>query len=277
LGLITSYEEDIELIAKLKEKVKDNIDLNLIIKIAKEAPDLRLPIKINDNIEKLPVKIGVFNDPAFQFYYPENLEMLTSHGAKLIFINALKENKIPNDLDGLYLGGGFPELYADILAENESLKRDLRYFVKEGMPVYAECGGLMFLGEEIEWQEKKFPMAGVLSIKFKISKKPFGHGYVIAKVIKNNPFYPHGDIIKGHEFHYSYPVEIKLRDGMNFVFQLEKGVGFNGKVDGIHYKNLFASFTHIHVFGVKYWASNFVKLAYYNKFNLNNSKEVQDV
>lgn len=277
LGLITSYEEDLELIEKLKEKVKDNIDVDMIIKFSKEAPLLSVPCNINENTEKLPVKIGVFNDPAFQFYYPENLEMLTYHGANLIFLDALKENKIPNDLDGLYLGGGFPEVYADILAENEALKRDVKTFVEEGMPVYAECGGLMYLGEEIEWQEKKFPMAGVLSIKFKISKKPFGHGYVIAKVIKDNPFYPQGDIIRGHEFHYSYPVEMKLKEGMGYVFQLEKGVGFNGKLDGIHYKNLLASYTHIHVFGVKYWALNFVKLAYSKKFQLNKPKEVQDV
>ncbi len=261
LGLITSFEEKLNFLEQLKEIASNNIDIEKIIEIAKSAPALKISENIESTKKKYKLKIGVFLDPAFQFYYPENLESLINYGAEPIFINSLENNKIPSEVSALYLGGGFPEIYAEKLAENENLRRDIKYLIEEGMPVYAECGGLMFLGEEIEWQGKKFPMVGLLPIKFKIAKKPYGHGYVIAKVIKHNPYFPLGDTIKGHEFHYSFPSQIELKREMQFVFQLEKGVGLDGKHDGIIYKNLLASYTHIHVFSVKYWAKNFLELA----------------
>ncbi len=265
LGLITSFEEDIHFVENLKDKTKDYIDLDAILEIAKTAEPLSIPMIFQEGSNKAKVKIGVFLDPAFQFYYPENLEVLIYHGGELSFINSLESTSLPRDVSALYLGGGFPEVYAEKLAENLTLRREIKSFIEEGLPVYAECGGLMYLGEEIEWQEKKFPMAGVLPIKFKISKKPYGHGYVVAKVINNNPIYPLGAIIKGHEFHYSYPSEIKLKKNMKIVFQLEKGKGLNGNSDGIAYKNLVACYTHIHIFSVKYWADKFLDLAF--KFN----------
>lgn len=261
LGLITSLEEDVKFVENLKEQVKNMIDLQEIFKIASSAPPLLIPLPKLDRENSFGIKIGVFYDSAFQFYYPENLEALRDYGAELVFLNSFETKSIPSDISALYLGGGFPEIYAEKLAENDSFKRELKFLIEEGMPVYAECGGLLFLGEEMEWQEKKFPMTGILPIKFKISKKPYGHGYVKAKVVGNNPFYPLGEIIKGHEFHYSYPYEMNLTKNMEFVFQLEKGVGFNGKRDGIAYKNLLACYTHIHFFSVKFWAYNFLKLA----------------
>ncbi len=259
LGLITSWERNLDFLEELEENLLENTDLEAIIKLAMEVLPLEIP-KFGEESPQYNVRVGVFMDPAFQFYYPENLEALSKLGAQLLFINSFEEKSLPQ-VEALYLGGGFPEVYAERLAENNSLKAEVKTAIEFGIPVYAECGGLMYLGEEINWQGKNFPMTGVLPIKFNINKKPYGHGYVIATVRKGNPYFREGETIKGHEFHYSYPAEIGFKEGMDFVFKIEKGTGFDRKVDGIKYKNLLASYIHIHIFSVKYWAKNFLKLA----------------
>ncbi len=262
LGLITSAEYDEKnFLEELKIAIKENIDVKKILQLSKETP----PIEINlfsMNSERAfdKIKIGVFMDEAFQFYYPENLEILIKMGATLEFINSIKDKKLPK-ISGLYLGGGFPEVKADLLAENKELLKDVKEVILEGMPVYAECGGLMYLGEKIIWKNQQYSMCGVLPIVFTVEKFPQGHGYVIAKVKEKNPYFELGSTIKGHEFHYSKPLEIKDLKNLNFIFELERGIGFNGKVDGILFKNLLATYIHIHIFSVKCWAINFLKKA----------------
>ncbi|MCS7149304.1 MAG: cobyrinate a,c-diamide synthase [Caldimicrobium sp.] len=260
LGLITSWERGLDFISELVEKLRENINLDAVIDIAKNVPQLSIPIFHYKTEPRYDVDVGVFYDPAFQFYYPENLEALSQLGANLIFIDSLKERALPS-VSALYIGGGFPEVQAEILAENKSLRGDVKTAAENGMPIYAECGGLIYLGEEIEWHGKRYPMTGVLPIKFKVDQSPRGHGYVIAKVQTPNPYHEKDTIIKGHEFHYSYPSEVRDGHKMSFVLQLEKGYGFKAGVDGIIYKNVFAGYTHIHTFSVKYWAENFLKQA----------------
>jgi len=262
LGLITSYEyNDKTFLEQLQKIIKENVDIEEILKISKNVSTLEIEIpQIEDNINYRGIKIGVFKDEAFQFYYPENLEFLAKLGAELIFINALKDKKLPN-VSALYLGGGFPEIKAEELSENKELLKEVNDAILEGMPVYAECGGLMYLGEKIIWNEKEYPMSKVLPITFIVERFPQGHGYIIAKVKEKNPYFDVGTSIKGHEFHYSKPVETKIDKKFKFVFELEKGNGFDGKRDGILYKNLFATYTHIHIFSVKCWATNFLKKA----------------
>ncbi|MEZ0344708.1 MAG: cobyrinate a,c-diamide synthase [Caldimicrobium sp.] len=263
LGLVTHFEKDSSFLKDLRGKLSENVDLENIIELAKKVSPLEIPeFSLVKGVKTYKVKIGVFLDQAFQFYYPENFEFLQSYGAELFFINSFEERRLPSDISGLYLGGGFPEIFAQALAENKELKKDVKEAIESGMPVYAECGGLMYLGKEIEWQGKNFPMTGVLPIKFKVDTKPHGHGYVIARVESENPYFKINDTILGHEFHYSYPYKMELKKGMKFVFKLEKGTGLDGIRDGILYKNLFASYTHIHIFSVKYWAENFLELAY---------------
>lgn len=264
LGLVTSLEKEIDFLEELKKVLIENLDLDKILEIAKSSNELILDeVVLNLSFEKkkYSLKIGVFLDPAFQFYYPENLDFLKKLGAELVFLNSFESKGLPRDLSGLYLGGGFPEVFAEYISANIELRKDVKEAIESGLPVYAECGGLMYLGDEVEWQGKKFPMAGVLPFKFYVDKKPHGHGYVIADVVEENPYFKKGDLIKGHEFHYSYPVKIDFKKGMKLVFHLKKGTGLDGKWDGIVYKNLFASYTHIHIFSVKYWAENFLCLA----------------
>ncbi|RLG12129.1 hydrogenobyrinic acid a,c-diamide synthase (glutamine-hydrolyzing) [Candidatus Pacearchaeota archaeon] len=262
LGLITSFEYNEKIFLKeLARAIKENVDIEKILKYSKEAPILEIEIpKEEEKTEFKNIKIGVFKDEAFQFYYPENLEAFIKLGAEIKYINALKDKSLPN-ISALYLGGGFPEVQAEILIQNETLMKEVKKAIIEGMPAYAECGGLMYLGEKIIWNNKEYPMVGVLPITFKIEKYPQGHGYVIGKVVSENPFFDRGFFIKGHEFHYSRPIEMKMPEDMKFVFKLEKGYGLNGKYDGICYKNLLASYTHIHIFSVKCWAKKFLEKA----------------
>jgi cobyrinic acid a,c-diamide synthase len=262
LGLITSFEYNENFfLDQLQKIIKENVEVEKILEISKKVPPIEIEVSQPENIiEFKDVKIGVFKDEAFQFYYPENLETLTNLGAKLIFINAFKDRNLP-EVSALYLGGGFPEVKAEELSENKELLKAVKDAIMEGMPVYAECGGLMYLGEEIIWKEKRYPMSKVLPIKFMVEKFPQGHGYVIAKIKEKNPYFELGTSIKGHEFHYSKPLEIKFNEDIKFVFELEKGTGFDGKLDGILYKNLLATYTHIHIFSVKCWATNFLKKA----------------
>lgn len=260
LGLVTSLEEDLDFVEEILNKLRDNLDLSSLLSIAKAAPPIKIGMLTHHRNKNFDLKVGVFYDPAFQFYYPENLEALSHLGAKLIFINSLQDTKLP-EIDALYLGGGFPEVQAERLADNWALRKEVKEFAEMGLPIYAECGGLMYLGEEIEWQGKKYPMTGLLPIKFKVDKRPRGHGYVVAKVAETNPFYPEGALIRGHEFHYSYPASVGEKKGMKLVLKLEKGTGFKEGFDGVTYKNIFAAYTHIHTFSVKYWANNFLSLA----------------
>ncbi len=259
LGLITSWEyEEEPFLKELLKMLEENCNLEELLNIAKRAEVLSIPdVGLDFKGIFKGIKVGIFRDPAFQFYYPENLEAFLKFGAELIYVNALSDSSL--DVDALYIGGGFPEVQAEALAENERLREEIRYAIKEGMPVYAECGGLMYLGKEIVWKRKAYPMVGVLPFKFVVEKRPQGHGYVIARVIEENPYFELGAVIKGHEFHYSKAIKVDENKEMRYIFELEKGFGIDGKRDGILFKNLLASYTHIHIFSVKYWAEKFLE------------------
>lgn len=262
LGLITSAEyNEKNFLEELKLVIKENVEIEKILKLSKEVTPIEIELfSMNNEMIFNRIKIGVFMDEAFQFYYPENLESLVRMGAKLEFINSIKDRKLPK-VSGLYLGGGFPEVKAELLGENKELLKEVKEAILAGMPVYAECGGLMYLGEKIIWKNQQYPMCGVLPIIFTVEKFPQGHGYVIAKVKEKNPYFELGSVIKGHEFHYSRPLEIKEQKNLRFIFELERGMGFKNKMDGILFKNLLATYTHIHIFSVKCWAMNFLKKA----------------
>ena len=135
-----------------------------------------------------PVTIGVIRDASFQFYYPENFEALMGAGANLLEIDALTAEALP-PLDGLYIGGGFPETNAEKLANNQKFRQSLRNAIEAGLPVYAECGGLMYLGENIIVREQSYPMVGALPFTVLLEKKPQGHGYTVITVDQLNPYF----------------------------------------------------------------------------------------
>jgi cobyrinic acid a,c-diamide synthase len=204
-------------------------------------------------------RIGILRDSAFQFYYPENLVALETAGAELIFTSPLSESDLP-PVDGLYIGGGFPETHALQLSQNRSYAQQLKSGAEAGMPIYAECGGLIYLGKSLVLLEGTFAMAGVLPIVFGFSKRPQGHGYTIVRVDRENPFFEIGTILKGHEFHYS-TVETPPTHTAEMTFKMERGNGIIEKRDGFCRRNVLATYTHIHALGTPQWAPALVQQA----------------
>jgi cobyrinic acid a,c-diamide synthase len=204
-------------------------------------------------------RIGIIKDSAFQFYYPENIDALEAAGAETVFISPLAGQSLPV-LDALYIGGGFPETHAEELAENKSFRKELKAMAEDGLPIYAECGGLMYLGEELVLGKKSYPMVGVLPLTFDFYPRPQGHGYTVVTVENENPFYEVGSEIRGHEFHYSRVLKW-TGDEKDLVFRMQRGVGITKDKDGICYKNVLATYTHIHALGTPQWVHALVRNA----------------
>jgi len=201
----------------------------------------------------------VIRDKSFWFYYPENLDQMKELGAHLVEINSLEDRELPA-IDALYIGGGFPETQAQALADNVTFRASLKERIEEGLPVYAECGGLMVLGKALVVDGKEFPMVGALPLSLILEKKPQGHGYTILEVKERNPFYSIGEKLKGHEFHYSKAV-LHPSDDTRAVFKVLRGEGIDGQKDGLCRKNMLATYTHIHAGGNPEWARRFLRVA----------------
>ena len=226
-------------------------------------------------------RIGYVRDAAFWFYYEENLEALRTAGADLVPLSLLESRSAHtgdwDNLDGLYIGGGQPELHAQALAANVARRKGVAALARAGVPIYAECGGFMYLANELILNDNAFPMAGVFSCSVKLCSRPQGLGYVEAEVLAPNPFHPLGARFRGHEFHFSCclpeetgaaraPVsqESPLTPGAH-ILRLHKGRGMlsspdQGSFDGLLFRNTFASYTHVFAPALPHWAENFVAL-----------------
>ncbi len=229
------------------------IDLDMIISIASQVSGaIEADMPAFQRMKPTGTKIGVLRDSAFQFYYPENIEALKERGIKMIDISPLSDKVLP-DIDLLYIGGGFPETHAEALAENAVFRTSLREAAEKGLPVYAECGGLMYLGENLVIGSREYPMAGPLPVSFAMVDKPQGHGYTDIDVVAENPFFPVGANIRGHEFHHSKIVSLDERQ-IRFAFRMNRGTGVDGIRDGLCRKQILAGYTHIHALGTPEWA-----------------------
>jgi cobyrinic acid a,c-diamide synthase len=270
------------------------LDLDALAEISCNASSLPVPdvplkkFRYNDHVQNsLPVdakpgsdsirhskpKIGIIRDSAFQFYYPENIEALQAAGAETLIISPFTSNSV-STVDALYIGGGFPETHARELANNVRFKKQLKELAQGGLPIYAECGGLMYLGEELVLEGTSFPMAGVLPVVFGFFKKPQGHGYTVITVDQINPYFDIGTEIRGHEFHYSKVLKWRGKES-DLAFSMKRGIGFINKRDGVCYKNVLATYTHIHALGTTSWAGALVRKAMAYKNNRSGFK-VQD-
>ncbi len=255
LGMIPTqeYSGAADALSLLATTVRDNMDVQAVIDCMVNVPVL--PARPVEK-QKQTVKIGVLRDAAFQFYYTENLEALEDAGAEIVAINAMEAQCLP-EVDGLYIGGGFPETSAGKLAANESFRKSIKLAADEGLPIYAECGGLIYLGQSIEIEGVKYPLTGIFPIHFGMSAKPQAHGYSIFKVERKNPFYPVETIVQGHEFRYSTVLRWD-GDADDLTVKMERGTGFVEKRDGLTKNNVFALYTHIHADGTPQWAAGFI-------------------
>ncbi len=263
LGLIPRAEEDAHLsaITSCQQAIERHLDLDSVLEIARTAPVLSTPEQTVYPVADSPrTKIGIMRDRAFTFYYPSNLEALEDAGAELVFIDALSDTVLPT-VDALYIGGGFPEMFMDELSANMSLRADIRQTIENDLPVYAECGGLMYLSQRIVWGEKSAEMVGALPCEVEMTDKPQGHGYVIANVENENPFFTKGTVLRGHEFHNSRLVPVPLNGSKNSLataYRLSRGNGLGDGRDGIVYRNVLAAYTHLHSGGAPEWAAGLV-------------------
>jgi cobyrinic acid a,c-diamide synthase len=264
LGLLPPQENPraSDALERLHAAMLDNVDIDAVWKLASSAPAISFALAGDESptfSESGGPRIGVFRDSAFTFYYPENLEALERQGARLIEVSALRDESLP-PLDALYIGGGFPETHARELAANKGFRASVRRAAESGLPIYAECGGLIYLGESIEFGGQTYPMAGVFPVGFSIEDRPQGHGYMVVEVDESNVFHKSGSILRGHEFHYARALEYE-RDKIKTAFKVRRGSGFDYGRDGLMRKNVLASFCHVHALGEKEWAKAFVDTA----------------
>lgn len=264
LGLLTPAEhpEVTQPVIAARQTVEAHVDVEAIRALATTAQPLDWSAALRQpapSCASRKARIGVVRDSAFTFYYPENLEALSRLGAELVEISALADPDLP-PVDALYIGGGYPETHAAALARNESFRSALRRQIEAGLPVIAECGGLIYLGDAIVLDGVAHPMVGAFPVTFELGKRPWGHGYACADVAGPNPFFPEGTELRGHEFRYSY-VRSMDSEALRFAFRMTRGRGFNDEWDGLVYKNVLASFCHLHALGSPAWAEGVMRQA----------------
>ena len=264
LGLMPSNEteEATLFINDICHAVTDQVDLDRLLLVGKPSGKLTFdaPVVSVDPVLAPRVRIGVARDKAFGFYYEDDLEALRQAGAELISVDTLNDCVLPV-IDGLFIGGGFPELMMDKLEANTALRLQIREAIEGGLPVYAECGGLMYLSRSLTWHGKTCYMVGVIPGDVLMHEKPVGRGYVRLEETGLSPLHRSVDAanveIPAHEFHYS-SLE-NMGDGITFAYHMLRGHGVDGQHDGIVYKNMFASYCHLRSVKGYNWAERYVE------------------
>lgn len=284
LGLVPSNESPeprarIEAIARV---IAESVDLERVLEVARKAPPLPAVQAPKDaenaskpsalRLEPLPssstpaptplpkeerasVRIGVARDAAFAFYYPGDLEALEAAGAELVRVDTLRDVRLP-DVDGLFIGGGFPEVQMEALADNAPLRRDVRQAIEAGLPVYAECGGLMYLSRSIAWKGRRCEMVGAIPADTVMRDRPQGRGYVLLRDTGRHPWGASGAEVRAHEFHYSGLENVD--PNLTYAYEVLRGSGVDGKRDGIVHRNVLACYAHLRHLESNPWATRFV-------------------
>jgi len=260
LGLIPSNEAVAadKKIIEIREQIKDQVDLDRLLSVAgQDELDFTLPTPATE-ITTAPVRIGIAHDTAFGFYYPDDLAALERAGAELVTFNTLTDSVLPA-IDGLFIGGGFPENHMEQLESNAALRADIRKAIQAGMPAYAECGGLMYLSRHLSWNGKRSEMVGVIPADTVMHTRPQGRGYVRLRETADAPW-PADDPASeyaAHEFHYSNLENVT--EPLTFAYQVLRGTGVDGQHDGIVINKLLACYSHMRDTRQHHWAQRFVE------------------
>ncbi|MDD2754508.1 MAG: Ni-sirohydrochlorin a,c-diamide synthase [Methanothrix sp.] len=262
LGLVpvlegkTRHEGFADRVDKIRQIVEEGLNLDRILEIAREAqllPEVE-PDLYRQNTLGQGLRIGVARDEAFNFYYRDNLEMMQLSGATVVPFSPVHDRALPQ-VDGIYIGGGYPELYARELSENEGLRRALEQAHEKDMPIYAECGGLMYLAREIEWEGERQEMVGLVPGKARRGSMrvvSYVHGHIAQDCALGKA----GEAIMGHEFHHS---EMLMDEGVKYAVRLERGTGIKDGWDGMCEGNMVASYTHVHSASFRGFPANFLR------------------
>jgi cobyrinic acid a,c-diamide synthase len=278
LGLLSSTE------AKKREQTLDGIaeivgryvDLDAVCDLANSAGPLGFALHNDSGVraaEPLPQaspqaksaqkekpRIAVIRDPAFCFYYQENLDALMWQGAELAYVDSLRDAALPANIGALYIGGGFPESFAAQLQANGDFLASIREHAERGLPIYAECAGLMLLSRTLTCQTGIYRMAGILQMDTVMQRQRQAHGYSVMVATDEHPWFAPGTVMKGHEFHHSKV--IATDSNLRYVFKNERGKGIDGTRDGICYKGVIATYTHVNALASPLWAKELVKQAH---------------
>ena len=259
LGLVPSHEDPFadSKIARLGEVVAAQVDLDNLLNIAARAPQASTPPESSSSLPTTDLRIGIARSAAFGFYYSDDLLRFRELGVELVDVDIEKDSARP-DLDGLFIGGGFPETQMPELDQNSGMLNDIRQAIENGLPTYAECGGLMYLSRSISWQGHTHRMAGVIPGDIVVEKRPQGRGYVRIAATDEHPWaMTTGETIHAHEFHYSR--FNNLDKDARFAFSVKRGTGIDGEHDGYTSHNLLASYTHQRHTRDNPWVDRFVQ------------------
>jgi cobyrinic acid a,c-diamide synthase len=254
LGLISTMTQNNlhKKIQKVSKIIANYLDIEEIIKL------INNPILLNNPPNQINKKsittIAVALDDSFNFYYNDNLESLRRNGATLKFFSPIKDKKLPT-CDGIYIGGGFPEVLGDSLENNISMQKSIKKLSEQDMPIYAECGGLMYLTKSIDYGEKKYKMIGLFDAETKMTKK-MKLNYTKGKILSNNIISEKSHLLRGHEFHYSELSHVS--SDSKFGIELDTGYGIKNNKDGLILYNTLASYGHLY-FDSSNYAKIFVK------------------
>jgi cobyrinic acid a,c-diamide synthase len=254
LGLVTADRQ--RLPARILENLADTLEQHVSVDTVLQTARNALPLSITEPgraAKSCPkrVSIGVAYDRAFHFYYPDNLDELKVRGCDLIFFSPLQDRKLPEGIDALYFGGGYPEEYAERLAENREMQESVRQFAGRGLPLYAECGGLMYLTRGIETiRGERYPMVGLLPVWSRMLDRLKSLGYVEVTLADDSLWGERGTLLRGHEFHYSDLIEPVSNDSRwTSVYRIKRRGSEKIFPEGFQQDNVLASYVHLH------WAS----------------------
>jgi|SRR5579864_144162 len=265
LGLHTIEEQSSSgtYAVRLTEIARQHLDVSRLLELSSPgliAPRAASQVQVNPAFSGKPlVRIGVARDRAFSFYYEDNFDLLREHGAECVFFSPLAHSSLPSNLDALYLGGGYPELYADTLSSNQLMSAEVRSFARSGKPIYAECGGLVYLGRSLALLDGKVsPMSGVLPLEFEMTPHLVQFGYVDVEFIADCLLGEKGTMVRGHSFHCS---RLRSAGNLSTVYQVRYSLRRQAEAEGFASKNVLASYIHLYFRGNPRAAVSFVQAA----------------
>lgn len=260
LGLMPASEADDarQSIERIARAVQGGVDLDRLLQLTQQAP-VKVQPAAPGCVGATRLRIGIARDRAFGFYYAEDFEGLQRAGAELVPFDMLADGELP-PVDALFIGGGFPEMFAAELAANRSMLQSIRRATDAGLPAYAECGGLMVLARSITWNNVTYPMVGALPADVTMQARPAGRGYVHLEETAAHPWPQRRNApIKAHEFHYSHLHN--LAPEVRFAYRVRRGHGVDGEHDGVVVRNVLASYTHLRCSAGYDWTARFVDFA----------------
>jgi cobyrinic acid a,c-diamide synthase len=250
LGLIPANEASVaeKQIAYIRDRIAAEVDLDAFMAAARQAPTIpNSPAQTTSRLRENdpPVRLAIARDAAFGFYYPADLEAFAQRGVELCYFSPLSDAALP-ECDALFLGGGFPETHMLALETNRSMRTSIQQALEQGLPAYAECGGLMYLSRSIRWGNQRADMVGFVPGDTVMQPRPQGRGYIRLQRSAQHPWPAQSttpETIPGHEFHYSHLEN--LPSGLTYAWNVERGQGLDGAHDGLVLNKLVAGYAHL--------------------------------